>query len=114
MTAEERWSFIEARRLEALARTARGEFLPDLATEGLDVEAEFRDAQLAGDDELMGRCVEEAGKRGEAWRHIAWYEDLIERAREERDMRLFRSAAESIRIAAEQEFRRREAGDRRS
>ena len=114
MTVEERWSFIEARRLESLARTARGEFLPDISTEGLDVEAEFRDAQLAGDDEQMGRCVEEAGERGDAWKRIAWYEDLIEHARKERDMRLFRSAAESIRIAAEQEFHRREAGDRRS
>lgn len=110
MAPEERWSFIEARRLEASARTARGEFLPDPSTEGLDLRAEHDDALNCGDDDLLGRCIEEAGKRGDAWRHISWYEDLIDLARDDRDLRLLRSAAESIKIAARQEFHRRAGG----
>jgi len=92
MAAEERWSFIEARHLENAARAAMLEFLPRLEDEGHDLEAEFEDTVLCDDADLRDRCVEEAGRRGESWRHIAWYEQLAEHAREERDMRLLRSA----------------------
>lgn len=87
-----------------------GEFLPDLTAEGADLEAEANDARLVGDAEQFDRVVDEAGRRGEGWRHISWYEQLARQARQERDMALLKSATSSIRIAAQREFHRREAG----
>ncbi len=110
MSPEERWSFREARELEVDAYALMREFLPDLSAEGLDLEAEHRDAILTGDGELFDRVIDEAGKRGEAWKHLAWYQELSRHAREERDMALFRSATSSIKIAARREFQRRAGG----
>jgi hypothetical protein len=109
VTRAERWSFIEARELEASARAALGEFLPDAGAEGLDIEAEARDARLVEDDEQFDRVVEEAGDRGDAWRRISWYEQLADVARSDRDMALLKSATRSMKLVAEQEFHRRAA-----
>ena len=111
VTPEERWSFLEARRLEVAADAQLREFMPDLTTEGQDLEAEFRDAQLVGDGALMDRVVDEASERGESWRHISWYEQLAKLAREEWEMALLRSATSSIKIAAQREFYRRSGGE---
>lgn len=110
MSPEERWSFLEARRLEIAAEAQLREFMPDLAVEGQDLEAEHNDALITGDGELFDKVIDEAGRRGDAWKSIVWYEWLAKKSREERDMSLLRSATTSIKLAARQEFLRREGG----
>jgi hypothetical protein len=110
VTPHEPWSFSEARRLTVAAKVALGEFLPDQPVEGLDIEANARDARLVGDAALFDKVVAEAGARGDFWRRIDWFEQIADQARKERDMSLFSSAATSIRCAAEAEFLRREEG----
>jgi hypothetical protein len=106
---EEPFDMTEARRLADAAKAVEDEFL-DLPEMGRKVDAEIRDAKLAGDKGAKERAYAEnsrvadlCARRGQLWTAMA---DALDA----QDIGAFRTTAETIMETAQDEFRRRWSG----
>ncbi len=103
----EHFEAVHLRRMEDAVALA-AELLPSKEQEVGEIRAEYRDARLCKDYELLARTDREVERRENVHARLGGLWMLMISAQDSRDEALSRATAEEMRETVRQEFRRRE------